>query len=195
MKTDTEQRRAAPSTAETDEDLLISLAQSGDGEAFIRLYRTHAGHMYGVCLRILADETLAKDAAQQALIDAWQHLTGFRFEAPFSAWIHKIAVRSALALLRSEKRMGMRVQFSDGAVEHDPAGAGSMRSAAEIRGDAMDMEEAIALLAPQMRTVLVLHDIEGYRHEEIGTILNIAPGTSKAHLHRARMLVKEWLLQ
>jgi RNA polymerase sigma factor (sigma-70 family) len=193
MKTDIEQRSAAPTAAMADEARLIRLAQGGDGEAFIRLYRTHAAHIYGVCLRILADETLAKDAAQQALIHAWQHLAGFRFEAPFSAWIHKIAIRSALALLRSENRMGLRVQFVEGADES--ASVGQMRSAVENPGDAMDMEEAISLLAPQMRTVLILHDIEGYRHEEIGTILNIAPGTSKAHLHRARMLVKEWLQQ
>jgi RNA polymerase sigma-70 factor (ECF subfamily) len=195
MKTDTEQRSAAISAVIADEELLISLAQNGDGEAFLRLYRIHAGHIYGVCLRILADETLAKDAAQQALIDTWQHLAGFRFEAPFSAWIHKIAVHSALALLRSEKLMGIHVQFSDETHESDPASHRSMQSTSDMHGDVMDLEDAISLLAPQMRTVLVLHDIEGYRHEEIGTILNIATGTSKAHLHRARMLVKEWLQQ
>ena len=195
MNIQIEQRRATTALPAEDEQALIGLAQSGDGEAFVRLYRIHAAHIYGVCLRILANEALAKDAAQQAIIDAWLHLAGFRSEAPFSAWIHRIAVHSALALLRTEKRMGMRVEFSDDGERGTDAELRAMQSRADAHGDAIDLEDAIRLLAPQMRTVLILHDVEGYRHQEIGTMLNIAPGTSKAHLHRARTLVKEWLRQ
>jgi len=179
------------STAIDDEQQLVERAVAGDGEAFLLLTRRHAGHLYGTCLRILGNEALAKDAAQQAMIDAWKSLGGFRSEAPFGAWLHRIGVRSALMVLRNEKRMGMRIEYTDTAAMTVDGWGGSDAAA----GETIDLEQAIARLAPQMRTVLVLHDIEGYRHEEIGTMLNIAPGTSKAHLHRARMLVKEWLLQ
>jgi len=185
-----EQQVRVPATAD-DEQQLVVRAVAGDGEAFLLLTRRHGGHLYGTCLRILGNEALAKDAAQQALIDAWKSLGRFRSEAPFGAWLHRIGVRAALMVLRNEKRMGMRIEYTETVSE---AVDGRNSSAADA-GTAIDLEQAIARLAPQMRTVLVLHDIEGYRHEEIGTMLNIAPGTSKAHLHRARMLVKEWLQQ
>ena len=177
-----------------DEQQLVIRAVAGDGEAFLLLTRRHGGHLYGTCFRILGNEALAKDAAQQALIDAWKSLAGFRSEAPFGAWLHRIGVRAALMVLRNEKRMGMRIEYTDD-VSMTVDGMDRSNGSYADAGTAIDLEQAIARLAPQMRTVLVLHDIEGYRHEEIGTMLNIAPGTSKAHLHRARMLVKEWLQQ
>jgi RNA polymerase sigma-70 factor (ECF subfamily) len=115
----------------------------------------------------------------------WLKLGDFRGESPFSAWIHRIAINTVLDRLRSEKRRNARVEFSN------DADAGEDDAPQKY----IDLEDAIASLPPQSRAVLILHDIEGYRHEEIGTMIGIAAGTSKAHLHRARTLLKERLQQ
>jgi RNA polymerase sigma-70 factor (ECF subfamily) len=162
---------------------LVQRAQKGEKSAFLRLYEEHAGHIYAVCLRMLADSEAAKEAAQEAAVQIWLKLGDFRGESPFSAWIHRIAINTVLDHLRSEKRRRARVEFSN------DADFGEEDSPQKY----IDLEEAIASLPTQSRTVLILHDIEGYRHEEIGTMIGIAAGTSKAHLHRARMLLKERL--
>lgn len=162
---------------------LVRRACNGEKSAFLKLYEEHAGHVYAVCLRMLADTEAAKEAAQEAAVHMWLKLGDFRGESPFSAWIHRIAVTTVLDHLRSEKRRHARVEFTNDvdAGEDDPP------------QKYIDLEDAIASLPPQSRTVLILHDVEGYRHQEIGTMIGIAPGTSKAHLHRARALLKERL--
>jgi RNA polymerase sigma-70 factor (ECF subfamily) len=159
---------------------LVQRAQKGEKSAFLRLYEEHAGHIYAVCLRMLADTEAAKEAAQEAAVQIWLKLGDFRGESPFSAWIHRIAINTVLDHLRSEKRRHARVEFSNDADFGED----------DAPQKYIDLEDAIASLPPQSRTVLILHDIEGYRHEEIGTMIGIASGTSKAHLHRARMLLK-----
>lgn len=168
---------------------LIRKAQTGDRLAFIQLYREHAGHIYAVCLRMLANPSRANELTQETIIHAWQTLSSFRGESPFSAWIHRIAVHAVLDHLRSQKRLAARVHFTD---DLDPFDSQEHSSPA---GTALDIEGAIASLPPQARAILILHDIEGYNHEEIGEMMSIAPGTSKAHLHRARILMKERLQQ
>jgi RNA polymerase sigma-70 factor (ECF subfamily) len=116
-------------------------------------------------------------------------LASYRGESPLSAWIHRIAVNVSLDYLRSRKRLNKWMEFTDdpGSFENvDPT------SSPETH---LDLEQAIGMLPPQARTVLVLHDIEGYSHDEISEMLGIAAGTSKAHLHSARRLLKEVLGQ
>ncbi len=166
---------------------LIRRAKAGDAFAFAQLYHEHAAHVYSTCLRMLADETRAQELAQEAIVKAWHMLSTFRNESPFSAWLHRIAVNTVLDHLRREKRLGARVEFTDELIDAD----------ADVRSDSveeiLDLEAGIASLPVQARTVLILHDIEGYRHEEIAGMMDIATGTSKAQLHRARILLKERL--
>ena len=171
-----------------DERQLVTRAAEGDQAAFGRLYREHAGHIYAVCLRMLADGERAKEVAQETIIRIWNRLSTFRGESPFSAWIHRIAVNTVLDHLRSDKRRGEHVEFTDDLDRYDRPGGADADSPA---GLSMDLEQAIASLPARARIILVLHDIEGYRHEEIAEMLSIVPGTSKAHLHRARNLLKE----
>jgi len=164
---------------------LIRKAEAGDTVAFGQLYRKHAQHIYATCLRMLANRTRAQEVAQEAIVKAWQMLSTFRNECPFPAWLHRIAVNTVLDHLRREKRLQARVEFTDEAIEgddHEPP--------VSIE-ETLDLEAAIASLPTHARAILVLHDIEGYTHEEIAAMMGIATGTSKAQLHRARTLLKE----
>lgn len=166
---------------------LIRRARSGEGLAFTELYKQYAGRVYAVCLRMLANETHARTLTQEIIVKAWQTIGTFRHECPFSAWLHRIAVNAALDFLRSEHRLASRLHFTAEPETFETA------SGVDTSGLSIDLEDAIAALAPQTRTVLVLHDVEGYRHQEIAGMLGIAVGTSKALLHRARTILKEKL--
>lgn len=168
----------------TDSVDLIRRAKTGDNAAFIRLCKENSGHVYAVCLRMLANTELAKELTQETIVRAWEMLHSFRGESPFGAWIHRIAVNAVLDHIRSERRRAARIQFTDDLEFFDC-------DEKTISHDMMiDLEDAVASLPLQARTVIVLHDIEGYSHDEIGTMLGIASGTSKATLHRARTLLK-----
>jgi len=162
-------------------------AVMGNSEAFLTLYRQNLPRIYAVCLRIVADREKAEEVTQQALVKTWEMLDSYRGESPLSAWIHRIASNVALDYLRSRKRLSKRVQFTDDLETYDNP---DQSPSSEIK---LDIEQAIAALPPQARAVVVLHDIEGYSHGEISDLLGIAIGTSKAHLHSARRILKEVL--
>lgn len=173
-------------TTACDPDL-IAQAQAGDAAAFERLYHAHVGRIYAICLRMVADPVRAERLTQDAFVRAWQRLASFRGESAFYSWLYRLAVNVVLVDLRSERRRRARILPSDDLKQYDRAGQSATPEAD------MDLEEGIASLPTRARAVLVLHDIEGYRHEEIGEMMGIATGTSKAHLHRARNLLKEKL--
>lgn len=166
---------------------LLRQAQAGNSRAFIQLCEDHTGHVYAVCLRMLANAGLAKELAQETIVKAWQRLNSFRGESPFGAWIHRIAINTVLDYMRVEKRLAARVEFTN---ELEPFDSEDSTGPVEL---AVDLEDALAALPQQARAVLLLHDHEGYSHGEIGTMLGIATGTSKAQLHRARTLLKKVL--
>jgi RNA polymerase sigma-70 factor, ECF subfamily len=169
-------------------DLTIARrAVTGDSEAFLNLYQQNLPRIYAVCLRIVANREQAEEVTQQALIRTWEMLGSYRGESPLSAWIHRIAANAALDYLRARNRLTKRVEFTDNLEVFEKPDLSSPRE------NQMDMERAIAALPPQARAVVVLHDIEGYSHNEISGMLGIAAGTSKAHLHAARRLLKEEL--
>jgi RNA polymerase sigma-70 factor (ECF subfamily) len=172
---------------EEEEGGIVTRAQAGDKAAFELLYRQNVSRVYAVCLRIVADVPLAEELTQTAFVRAWEMLKTFRGESKFSSWLHRVAVNVVLIDLRSRRRRSASVE-PDGDVEQI-AGAPSPHSAET----AIDLERAIAHLPTQARTILVLHDIEGYQHEEIAILLDIVPGTSKSQLHRAHKLLKGWL--
>jgi RNA polymerase sigma-70 factor (ECF subfamily) len=134
-----------------------------------------------------ANVSRAEELTQKAFLTVWQKLPLFRGESAFTSWLHRVAVNTVLADLRAEHRRTQRVFGTD-----DPA-ALETPGRAPLLGIRLDLEQAIATLPPQARAVFVLHDVEGWRHDEIAEQLGVATGTSKAQLHRARKLLQEAL--
>ena len=164
----------------------VTLAAAGDRRAFERLYRAHVDRVYSLCARVTADRGQAEELTQDVFVRAWEKLALFRGESSFGTWLHRLAVNVVLNQLKSDGRQRKRVMDDDGAVDGLPARP-------VTPGDRMDLEKAIAGLPPGARRVFVLHDVEGYRHEEIAEQLGITSGGSKAQLHRARLLLREAL--
>jgi len=162
-----------------------ALAASGDASAFERLYRTHVARVHSLVRRMLdADE--ADDVTQDVFIRAWQKLSTFRGESAFGTWLHRLAVNVVLA-----RRKSVGVERGRFINEEEPLhGLASRPATPEL---SMDFEEALASLPEGARQVFVLHDVEGYRHEEIARMLGVVPGTSKSQLHHARMALRRHL--
>ncbi|MFT3763490.1 MAG: sigma-70 family RNA polymerase sigma factor [Pseudoxanthomonas sp.] len=166
---------------------LARRAAGGDMGAFESLYRRHAGRVHGAIARLVGGHgARAEDLTQEAFVRAWQALPKFRFESAFTTWLHRLAVNTALMELRS-RRSGPR--FDDDG-EETLADIGAVDTAGHGAALAMDLERAVATLPPRARAVLVLHDVEGWKHEEIAVELDMAVGSSKAQLHRARQLLR-----
>lgn len=175
----------AEAAAEADAALVRSAA-SGDGDAFASIYRRHAGRVHGVISRLVGGQGVrAEDLTQEAFVRAWQALPKFRFESAFSTWLHRLAVNTALMELRS-RRGGPRFDDDEDALDD----VGMADSAGQATALSLDLERAVATLPPRARAVLVLHDVEGWKHEEIAAELGMAVGSSKAQLHRARQLLR-----
>jgi len=166
---------------------VVRRAQQGDQSAFHELYREHVGRTYALCLRLTGSAAEAEERTQDVFVQAWRTLASFRGESAFSSWLHRLAVNLVLMERRGARRRWMRVE----AVE-DPA---TLERGGEGPSPALrlDLERAVAALPKGARHVFVLHDVEGYRHEEIGELLGIAVGTSKAQLFRARRLLRGML--
>lgn len=173
---------------------LISRAQQGDQAAFQALYHEHVGRVYALCLRLTADAGRAEELTQDAFVRAWERLATFRGESAFGTWLYRLTVNVVFLSRRAERRRARRVFATDdpAALERAPA----HDAAGEIGGRPglmLDLERAIAALPAGAREVFVLHDVEGYRHQEIARLTGIAVGTSKAQLFRARRLLREAL--
>ncbi len=166
-------------------DDAVRKAQAGDPEAFEQVYRANAGRVYALCLRMSGNAAEARELLQDVFVRAWEKLGTWRGEARFGTWLHRLAVNVILMKWREAGRQGANDIGGD-AVDLLPA-----RRAPE--GLKLDLEAAIGALPPGCRQVLVLHDIEGFEHGEIGKLMGIAEGTSKAHLFRARRLLREAL--
>ncbi len=157
---------------------LIQRACAGDGRAVKQLYDRYGPRVYAVVRRIAGDDELARDYAQEAWIRAIRALPTFRGDARFSTWLHRIAVNAAL---QAARRVETRRKH-EGPVPDDVA-------LAPAAGDALleqQLESALDLLPDGMRQVLILHDVEGYTHEEIGEAIGVTAGTSKSQLFKAR---------
>ena len=168
----------------------MRLAREGDVGAFERLYRKNVGRVYGLCLRMVADRTLAEDLAQEVFIRAWEKLGTFRGESAFSSWLHRLAVNVVLSRQRSRRRRQSRIVAVENPEEHETPLPPTPRSPAGI---GVDLRKAVRGLPEGARRVFLLHDVEGFSHPEIAAMTGIAVGTSKAHLHRARKLIRKAL--
>jgi len=173
-------------------DPLVQAAQTGDEAAFAALYDAHAGRVYALCLRLSADPVVAGDLVQDVFVRLWERLGSYRGESAFATWLHRVAVNTVLEQGRAGRRRRLRV-----AISADFAGLAESVPDAPARevdtGLRLDLEAAVLRLPPGARAVFVLHDVEGHPHAEIATLLGIAEGTSKAHLFRARRLLREML--
>lgn len=165
---------------------LVRQAAGGNMAAFETLYRQHAGRVHGVISRLVGHANArAEDLTQEAFVRAWQALPSYRFEAAFSTWLHRLAVNTALMELRARRSRPLTDDDED-ALDS----IGGIDSAGHVTALSMDLEQAVATLPPRARAVLVLHDVEGWKHEEIAEQLGMAVGSSKAQLHRARGLLR-----
>lgn len=164
----------------------VQAAQSGDLTAFGRVYREHVGRVYALCVRLSADRMVAEQLTQDTFVRAWERIATYRGESSFSAWLRRLTINVVMTERRVASRRSRRVVTTD---DETLAAAPSQRT-----DDAdIDLERAIARLPEGARTVFVLHAIEGYRHDEIAELTGIAEGTSRAHLHRAREILKKEL--
>jgi len=170
----------------------VALAAQGDRRAFERIYRSHVDRVFSVCARMVGDRARAEELTQDVFVRAWDKLATFRGESQFSTWLHRLAVNVILNDREAEGRR--RARHDDGVEDMDTISYGDVR-ALPVPGLSLDLERAIATLPPGARKVFVLHDVEGYTHEEIGSMLGVTSGGCKAQLHRARMLLRRMLTQ
>ena len=173
-----------------DEDLAcVRNALAGDRAAFEALYRRHRDRIYGLVWRVCgADKSLAEDLLQEAFIRAWQKLESFRGDSSFLTWLHRLSINVALSDRRIRLRRAQREAPLDEMAQRTATGARDV-----VAGLQKDLDQAISKLPERARTVLVLYDIEGYKHREISELTGMAVGSSKAQLHRARKLVRKEL--
>lgn len=168
---------------------LVRKAGSGDHSTFKLLFDENVNRIYAFCLRMCSDVQAAEELTQDVFVKAWEKLASFRGESKFSTWLHRIAINEFLMQKRTEKRYMQRVMQTDNIHQYDSAGD---RTDYHFNTN-IDIENAISTLPEQAKIVFILHDIHGYQHKEIAGLMNIETGTSKAHLHRARKLLREEL--
>ena len=166
----------------------VQEAQSGSVSAFERLYRDNVDRVYALCLRLSADPARAEELTQDVFVRAWEKLGTFRGDSAFSTWLHRLAVNVVLGTRRSDGRRGDRVMLAEDLTVFEDGSSGF-----NDPGLRMDLEAAMASLPEGTRTVFVMHEVEGYTHEEIARLTGRAEGTCKALLHRARNLLRERL--
>ncbi len=180
------ERQVVPPRARTAE--LIERSRRGDAEAFKALYQEHVGVVHAICLRMSGGQgVVAGELTQEVFVRAWRGLGGFRGDAAFGTWLHRIACNVVREAQRGDARRWPRVVEDEEAVNAAPARTGIDQ---ESR---IDLERAIAMLPEKARNALVLHDIHGYRCHEVAALTGTAVGTIQAHLHRARRLLREML--
>jgi RNA polymerase sigma-70 factor (ECF subfamily) len=167
----------------------VTLAARGDRRAFERLYRSHVDRIYSLCARMVGDASRAEELTQDVFVRTWEKLGQFRAQSAFGTWLHRLAVNVVLNDRQVERRR--RDRHEEGVEDMDTLAHGDARPhEVEVPGLSIDLEQAIATLPPGARKVFVLHDVQGYTHEEIGEMLGVTAGGCKAQLHRARMLLR-----
>jgi RNA polymerase sigma-70 factor (ECF subfamily) len=170
----------------------VARAAAGDRSAFERLYRLNVNRVFSLCVRMVNDRTRAEELTQDVFVRAWEKLHLFRGESSFTTWLHRLTVNLVLNARKSDGRARTRFEENDdesGGMDSLPGVLGMPLPP----GDMLDLEEAMKRLPPGARRVFLLHDVEGYKHEEIADMLGVTSGATKAQLHRARLLLREAL--
>jgi len=172
----------------------IERAKQGDASAFQALYDLHKRRVYSLCLRMTANTATAEDLTQEAFLQLFRKIGTFRGESAFSTWLHRMAVNVVLMQLRKKGLAVVPLEETTESEDESPKkepGADDVRLAGAI--DRMQLQNAIAELPPGYRTIFLLHDVEGYEHNEIADIVGCSIGNSKSQLHKARMKLRDLL--
>ena len=175
---------------------LARKAASGDHSAFERLYHAHSARVFALCLRMSGSTVKAGELTQDVFVHVWERLSSWRGESALSTWIYRLTVNLVLSNVRGEqRRQKHEMTETDGADDRDESKDRKPQAMSRVPSvhDAIDLERAIAALPKGARTVFVLHDVEGYQHDEIAKMTGTAEGTCRAQLHRARKLLIEAL--
>ena len=163
----------------------VKRAAKGDAEAFERLYHAHSARIHSLACRLLGDAD-ADEAMQDVFVRAWYKLGTFKGRSSFGTWLYRLAINVLLGNREARGKRDARAQSGDETLAQLQSG----RVTLELE---MDFESAISRLPEGARKVFVLHDIEGFKHREIGEMLGVTSGTSKAQLHRARMTLRNYI--
>lgn len=172
-------------------DQNVQLAASGDVAAFEELYRRYHRRVYSVCLRMTRRASEAEDLTQNVFIQLFRKLKTFRGESSFTTWLHRLTVNEVLMHFRKNAVKKERTTEDGTTPIQIVRGTGNPATMSVV--DRIALDEAIRRLSPGYRAVFILHDVEGYEHEQIGKILGCAVGTSKSQLHKARLKLRRLL--
>lgn len=186
---------AAMNTPDPAEAEILAQAQAGDHHAFAQLYSMHKRRIYSLCLRMVSNIAEAEDMTQEAFLQLHRKIATFRGDSAFSTWLHRLAINVVLMQLRKK---GLSLISLDEAMEPSPEegpgrsfGAPDLMLSGSI--DRLALERAVADLPAGYRLIFILHDVEGYEHNEIATMLDCSIGNSKSQLHKARLKLRETL--
>ena len=173
----------------------IALAQNGDGASFEALYTMHKRRVYSLCLRMVGNTAEAEDLTQEAFLQLYRKIGTFRGESAFSTWLHRLSVNVVLMHLRKKGLPEVSLQETLEPAEEDgprrDIGTVDRNLAGSI--DRVNLERSIENLPPGYRIIFVLHDVEGYEHNEIAGMMGCSIGNSKSQLHKARMKLRDLL--
>ena len=168
-------------------DILIQQVKLGNSEAFSVIYKNNVERVYALCLRMSGNKNRASELTQDVFVRAWKKIDTFSGESAFTTWLYRLTVNLVVGKLKKDKLINLREMEIE--EEHN-----SIFSQKDLKiEERMDLETAISVLPAKARIVLTLHDIEGYKHQEIGELLEISPQTSRVHLHNARNILREYL--
>jgi RNA polymerase sigma-70 factor, ECF subfamily len=181
---------ASPSNTE-----LVERAQRGEEAAFEELYHAHRNRVYSLCLRMIGNTAEAEELTQEAFLQVFRKIQTFRGDSAFSTWLHRLSVNTVLMRLRKKRLPEMPLDGSDTEDESDEPqreyGAPDLALLGSI--DRVNLGRAIAQLPPGYKQIFVLHDVQGYEHNEIATLLGVSIGNSKSQLHKARARLRTLL--
>jgi RNA polymerase sigma-70 factor, ECF subfamily len=193
--TDRERQERRQQGNDFNEAEAIEKAKQGDAEAFQALYDRHKRRVYSLCLRMTANTAEAEDLTQEAFLQLYRKIATFRGESAFSTWLHRLSVNVVLMHLRKKSLPVVSLEETTQAGEDDTPkkdfGAEDLALAGSI--DRLHLQKAVDDLPPGYRTIFVLHDVEGYEHNEIAGIVGCSIGNSKSQLHKARMKLRDLL--
>lgn len=167
--------------------LSVRAAQRGDPRAFQRLYERHKNYVYSLCLRMCKDPSLAEDLTQDIFFHVWKKMAGFRGQALFRTWLYRITINRVLLHFRKQKAGLLPLDNETLPVAEAVLLRNSMYTSLD---DCISLKNSLAGLSPHYRRVLMLHDIEGYRHGDISRLLGITSGASRSQLHKARVKIR-----